>query len=111
MFPSSKTSYIEANNLTCEETCIFSTEHTHKRPDAQKGASGAHELLLRLLAHGLRRLVVGALRPKALFCDFFVKKARIFSPKLGGNFPYKYRNPHSLFSRSERSGPRGRRAP
>jgi len=25
------------------------------------------------------------------------KKARAFSPKSGGKFPYKYRIPHSLF--------------
>ena len=48
-------------------------------------------------AHGYRRLLPGscALRPKTLFYDFFVKKARAFSPKTGGNFLYKYRIPHS----------------
>jgi hypothetical protein len=37
------------------------------------------------------------LRPNVLFCDFLWKKALVFSPKSGGNFPYKYRFPHSLF--------------
>nr|ABN09045.1 hypothetical protein MtrDRAFT_AC172742g25v1 [Medicago truncatula] len=33
-----------------EETCIFSTGHTHMRPGAQNGAPGAHEFAMGRLA-------------------------------------------------------------
>lgn len=52
-----------------------------------------------------------ALRSKALFYDFFMKKTRAFNPKSGENCPYKCCFPHSLFSHLERSGSRGMRAP
>jgi len=42
------------------------------------------------------------LRPNA-FCDFLVKKARIFSQILGGKSPYKYRIPHSELNGSRRT--------
>jgi len=38
-----------------------------------------------------------SLRPKALFCEFLVQKAREFSPSSGGNSPYKCRISHSKF--------------
>ena len=40
---------------------------------------------------------VCSLRPKALFCDFLVKKAWDFSPSSGENCPYKYRILHLQF--------------
>jgi hypothetical protein len=34
---------------------------------------------------------------QAMFCDFLCTKACVYSPKLGGKFPYEYRIHHSQF--------------
>jgi len=37
----------------------------------------------------------GALQKKSLFVTFLPLENPLFWPKTGGNFPYKYRLPHS----------------
>jgi len=50
-------------------------------------------------AHGAWRMVLDAwhlcLAVQGIVLWLFVKKAHVFSPKLGENFPYKYRLSHS----------------
>jgi len=55
-FPSSRTSYVEANTRKGKETYAFSTVGTHMRPSAQIGASGAQKLALGCVVHEGRHL-------------------------------------------------------
>jgi len=79
------------------------------RKDPRRMERGAWHARHMCLAHGYWWYVPVTCGSSHCFVPFFIKKACDFSPISGGEFPYKYRLPHSLFLVQNCSNSRGKR--